>query len=332
MSTSLIFDGVNDVVTLASAMTGNIGTSLYSFRIRSGPNGITVPASGLAGFVGTSQITSSTGLLVNASGQLRIYRSGTNLYGSTAALIVTGTQFDYTLTHLANGSWDIYNNITETPTGESGTYTASLAWTASVNALNQFGRASNTNAVYLNGGIEEITVTGLVNAHSWQADLSGGTGSILPTVSGSNQGTLVNFPTDGTQWETTGGSPLTSTIEGGLPVPVAASNLTIATSALTASILAGIPSLTASAVMRFPLSTLSINTGLPVPTANVVTQGGVSVSTDNSYQNRKLQLIAEAKAAFPNLPINSAILEFLKLRYSENSNINVLILRFLREA
>ena len=175
-------------------------------------------------------------------------------------------------------------------------------------------------------------MSGFSNAEKWDSNLSGGTGSILPTVSGSNQGTLVNFPTDGTQWETTGGSPLTSTIEGGLPVPVAASNLTIATSALTASILAGIPSLTASAVMRFPLSTLSINTGLPVPTANVVTQGGVSVSTDNSYQNRKLQLIAEAKAAFPNLPINSAILEFLKLRYSENSNINVLILRFLREA
>ena len=332
MTTVLKFDGVNDIVSIPTPITGNAGTGNYTFRVRSGPSGITLPATGVAGFLGTSQATGSNGFATNPSGQLRVYRSGTNLYGSTTQLIFSGVPFDYTLTHLANGSWDIYDNLTATPTGQAGTYTQTQSWSNGTNGLNQLGRSSSTNTVYLNGYIELIKVTGLTNSEEWNANLSGGTGSVLPTTSGNNNGALVNFPTDGSQWETTGASPVTATIEGGLPVPVAASNLTIATSALTASILAGIPSLTAAAVMRFPLSTLSINTGLPVPTANVVTQGGVSVSTDNSYQNRKLQLIAEARAAFPTLPINSAILEFLKLRYSENSNINVLILRFLREA
>lgn len=189
-------------VTIATAITGNAGTSTYSFRIRSGPNGITVPASGIAGFLGTSQATGSNGIVVNASGQIRIYRSGTNLYGSTSALITTGVQFDYTLSHTAgSGAWDIFDNLTGLPTGESGTYTASQFWTGGTNALNQLGRSSNTNSVYLVGDMEIIAVTGLTNAQEYDANLSGGTGITLPTTSGSNQGTLEGFgATDADNW------------------------------------------------------------------------------------------------------------------------------------
>jgi len=188
-------------VTIPTAITGNAGTGLYSFRVRSGPAGITVPASGIAGFLGTDQATGSNGPVVNASGQIRVYRSGANLYGSTTALITSGVQFDYTLTHLANGSWDIFNNLTGSATGQSGTYTQSQVWSNGANALNQIGRSSNTNAVYLVGDMEIIAVTGLANAQEWQADLSGGTGLTLPTVSGTNNGTLDGFgATDADNW------------------------------------------------------------------------------------------------------------------------------------
>jgi len=188
-------------VTIPTAITGNAGTGLYSFRVRSGPAGITLPATGVAGFIGTSQATGSNGLATNPSGQLRVYRSGTNLYGSTTALITSGVQFDYTLTHLANGNWDIFNNLTGSATGQSGTYTQTQAWSGGVNALNQLGRSSNTNTVYLVGDMEIIAVTGLANAQEWQADLSGGTGLTLPTVSGTNNGTLDGFgATDADNW------------------------------------------------------------------------------------------------------------------------------------
>lgn len=188
-------------VTIATAITGNAGTSTYSFRIRSGPNGITVPASGLAGFFGTSQAGTSNGPVVNASGQLRIYVSGTNRYGSTSALITSGVQFDYTLTHTSAGAWDIFNNLTGSPTGESGTFTTSTSWVNGTSALNQMGRSSNSNAVYLVGDMEIIAVTGLTNAQEYDAALSGGTGLTLPTTSGSNQGTLDGFgATDADNW------------------------------------------------------------------------------------------------------------------------------------
>jgi len=189
-------------VTIPTAMTGNAGTATYSFRLRSGPNGITVPASGLSGFFGTSQTTTSNGPVVNASGQLRIYVSGTNRYGSTSALIVSGVQFDYTLTHTSgSGAWDIFNNLTGSPTGESGAFSTSTSWVGGTNALNQMGRSSSSNAVYLVGDMEIIAVTGLTNAQEWQADLSGGTGLTLPTVSGTNNGTLDGFgATDADNW------------------------------------------------------------------------------------------------------------------------------------
>jgi hypothetical protein len=128
-------------------------------------------------------------LIVTSTGQLRIVSAGSNRYGSTAQLIFTGVPFDYTLTHTAAGAWDIYNNLTNAPTGESGSFTTSRVFSE----LNQFGRASSSATSYLQGDIAEITVTGLGNAQSWQAELSNGAGSTLPTVSGTNNGTLVNF-------------------------------------------------------------------------------------------------------------------------------------------
>jgi hypothetical protein len=110
---------------------------------------------------------------------------------------------------LASGAWDIYNNLTNAPTGESGSFTTSRVFPE----LNQFGRASSSAASYLQGDIAEITVTGLGNAQSWQADLSNGAGSTLPTVSGTNNGTLVNFTVpDCWIFYSSGGTPFSGTL------------------------------------------------------------------------------------------------------------------------
>lgn len=56
------------------------------------------------------------------------------------------------------------------------------------------------------------------------------------------------------------------------------------------------------------------------------------VDTTYGYNNRKLSLIQQARAAYPLLPINTAMWSFLKERYNDNGPLNPLILRFLREA
>ena len=262
-------------VTIDSAITGNAGTSTYSFRIRSGPNGITVPASGLSGFIGTSQATGSNGLVVNSSGQIRVYRSGTNLYGSTSALITTGVQFDYTLSHTAgSGAWDIFNNLTGTPTGESGTYTNAQLWSNGVNGLNQLGRSSSTSTVYLVGDMEIIAVTGLTNSQEYDASLSGGTGLTLPTTSGSNQGTLDNFgPTDADNWGGFGSS-VSSSIAATWPI-----------FSINASQSQSIPSVSSAVAATWPIFTVSANQSQPtagVSSSISVTWPMFSVSANQS--------------------------------------------------
>lgn len=256
-------------VTIATAITGNAGTSTYSFRIRSGPNGITVPASGIAGFIGTSQATGSNGLVVNASGQIRVYRSGTNLYGSTSALITSGVQFDYTLSHTAgSGAWDIFDNLTGLPTGESGTYTTAQLWSNGTNGLNQLGRSSNTNAVYLVGDMEIIAVTGLTNAQEYDANLSGGTGLTLPTTSGVNQGTLDGFgATDADNW---GGFGPSATFAGTLPKLTASISATVI-DVVDASFSGILPKLTAAiaATVSTGTDSLSFSGTLPKLTASI---------------------------------------------------------------
>lgn len=191
MPYALRFDGVNDVVTIPNGMSGNIGTSAYSFRVKSGPDGITLPATLNRGFIGAT-LASASGLVVTSGGLIEVWRVGTKLYGSSVQRLFTGVPFDFTLSHLADGTWTITDNLTSTVT-DSGTYTNNITWSGS-GVLNQLGKnSSNANNSCLAGDIVLIAVTGLLNADTWDADLSGGSGSVLPSVSGTNNGTLVNF-------------------------------------------------------------------------------------------------------------------------------------------
>jgi len=298
---ALRFDGVNDIVTIGSGMTGNVGTSLYTMRIKSGPAGITLPASGLAGFIGTNGVSTSNGLVTNASGQLRVYASGTNRYGSTGQLIFSGVEFDYTLTHLANGNWDIYNNLTGAATGESGTFTQSTSWATGTNTqLNQFGRSSNGNTVYLQGDIDTFEVTGLANAQAWRADLSGGTGQILPTTSGNNQGDLINFPTNDTQWIGFAAS-ISASIDYSVPAPVYSASASATAPGVSSSIDYSVPApqYSASASATAPGVSASVSYTVPAPqyTASAsATAPGFSASVDYSVPAPQYSASASATA------------------------------------
>ena len=188
MAYALRFDGVNDIVSIPSGMTGNAGTSAYTMRVKSGPAGVTRPASGLAAFIGTNTTTNVGGLILNNAGRVMIYTGATIRYGGASGQIVSGVPFDFTLTHNADGTWNIFDNLTST-TLSSGTFSTSTTFPT----LNQFGRGTSNTTIYLEGDIEFIEVTGLANAEKWDANLSGGTGTTLPTTSGNNQGTLTNF-------------------------------------------------------------------------------------------------------------------------------------------
>lgn len=306
----LVFDGVNDIVTFSSAMTGNAGASAYTMRVKSGPSGITLPASGLAAFIGTSTNSAQTGIMTNSAGRLMIYTSASLRYGSTNGFIQSGVPFDITLTHNADGTWDFYDNINGV-TNSSGTFATSTSF----GNLNCFGRASSTNATHLQGQIEFIEVTGLANSEKWDANLSGGTGSVLPTVSGNNNGTLVNFPTDGSQWGGFGSSA-TLSFAGTLPKLTASSTLVVAASV---SLAGALPKLSASATISvLSAASVSFSGVLPKLAASAlinVVPASIAISVSGSLPKLRSSISVNAtqlpvlsfSGAMPRLRMSAAL-------------------------
>jgi hypothetical protein len=293
-------------VTIPTAITGNAGTGNYSFRVRSGPNGITLPASGVAGFIGTSSTSTSNGLVTNSTGQLRVYTAGTNRYGSTSALITSGVQFDYTLSHNAGtGAWDIFNNLTGTPTGESGTFATSTSFAA----LNQLGRSSNSSAVYLVGDMEIIAVTGLTNAQEYDANLSGGTGLTLPTTSGSNQGTLVGFgATDADNWGGFSVPSVTASASFTMPQFSVAASASVTVPVYSAAVSVTMPQMAAAiaAAVASPEYSAAVSVTMPQMTVAASASNSAPVySSSVSFAMPQMQVAASASASVAG---NSAVI------------------------
>lgn len=203
----LISDGVNDVVSLPAGSTSAVGTTTYTWWVK---GTLRAAPSGLAGILGTSSAATSSGFATNATLQLRVYSAGQNRYGTGDNFFEVGVYHHYRLEHDAGGAWRAYRDDMVTPVA-SGTFS-----TGSLNfaALNQMFRSNNAATMWTAWDMEEMGITSTTFSETYQANLSGGAGSVLPTVSGNNNGTLVNFPTDGSQWGGFGAT-YTLTAQGG---------------------------------------------------------------------------------------------------------------------
>lgn len=196
MTIYLRSDGVNDTPQFPDAITiASLGTLPWKCIYK---GNITAPT-GTVAIAGTSAGSTAAGPAVSTTGQM-IIRSSTNVTVATspAGFIIFGEDHKYECDHAAGGGISWKRDDVEIGTGS---YTGTQAWTN----INQFFRASGSATARLQADTEYIEFVGTVNANRWDANLSGGTGNVLPTTSGSNNANLVNFPTDGTQWVDTGG-------------------------------------------------------------------------------------------------------------------------------
>lgn len=202
----LISDGVNDVVSLPAGSTSNVGTTAYTWWIK---GTLRAAPAGIAGILGTSSSTNSSGFITSATLQLRVYSAGSSRYNTGDNFFIVGEYHHYRLEHDAGGAWRAYRDDMITPVA-SGTFTTNTSFAV----LNQMFRSSSASAMYTAWDMEEMGITSTTFSETYQANLSGGTGSILRTASGNNNGTLVNFPTDGSQWGGFGAT-YTLTADGG---------------------------------------------------------------------------------------------------------------------
>lgn len=251
MTIYLVSDGTNDVAQIADAITiASLGTQAWTFRYK----GIVNTVSGVTGFAGSSSSSTVAGPAVGTAGQM-IIRSSANVAVATSptGFIIFGEDHKYECDHLSTGEISWKRDDIEIATGS---YTSTgTSWTN----INQFFRASSAATARLGGKHEYIEFIGTVNANKWDSNLSGGTGNVWPTTDGLNQATLVNFPTDGSQWEDTGGAAITGSASVTMPQMAVAVSGSVSVASLSATIALTMPqmSVAASASDSAPLVTAS---------------------------------------------------------------------------
>ena len=202
MGYRLRFDGVNDYCQFGSSMSIDLGLAAYTFEAKLILNATPTTLGGLLGRSGTS-----AGFFITSTLTLAAYTSGTLRYQTAANFFLQdGTVHTYRLEHDANGAWRAYRDgvLISSGTFTNTTVAAPLTW---------IGQGNNSSNSFCSMDLEYLEVTGPTNAQKWDANLSNGTGSILPTSSGTNQASLISFPTDNTQWISfSSGTPWTGTI------------------------------------------------------------------------------------------------------------------------
>jgi hypothetical protein len=188
MSYSLRFDGINDRATFSSTISLDLA-STYTFEFKGVVNDL--PLSGAIGGI-LGRVGTSAGFAITPTGTLAGYTSGILRYQSPASFIIVGVRHTYRIEHDVGGALRFYRD---------GSLISSSTFTFSTVAapLSVLGSSTNS-AMFLSADVDYIEITGPANSQKWDASLSGGAGSTLPTTSGSNNATLINFPTDDSQW------------------------------------------------------------------------------------------------------------------------------------
>lgn len=244
MAYYLQFDGSDDYVSLASAISVNWGLDAYVFEFTA--NIKTWPSTANAGIIG-SITSSTTGITLRSFSpvnSLSVLSGGTPRYNSGADFVIIGEKHTYRLEHDANGD---YRWLRDGVLFSSGNFTTSSP--ATVQAIGQ----ARAPGLWTHMDLYRLTfVSGFSNNADYDPSLSGGSGTTLPDANGSNKGTLVNGgafvsygdpePPAGTTYDAGGASAMLMSSAGGASVTASAGGASSVT--LSAS---GGASLTAAA-------------------------------------------------------------------------------------
>lgn len=265
MGYRLRFDGVNDYCQFGSSMSINLGTSAYTLEAKLILNATPASLGGLLGRNGTS-----AGFFVTSALRLAMYSAGSMVYQTSANFfLVDGSVHTYRLEHDAGGAWRAYRDgsLFESGTFATGATAAPLIW---------IGQGNNAANTFCSMDLEYLEVTGTANAQKWDANLSGGTGTTLPTTSGTNQATLINFPTDNSQWIFfSSGSTITATVSATMPQMSVTTSGSVAAPQFNSAIALSMPQMTVAASSTIATPTLTASIAFSMP------QMAASISADN---------------------------------------------------
>lgn len=282
--------------SIPTPLTVAYGTDAYSLEFEVAYTDISTDQI----ILGNVSVTPVHAIYLTTGGRLQLTVGGTNAFFTAGGFgLNDGAFHKYRLEHDAGGAWRAYRDGT---LFGSGTYTGTLTTTQPLNAI--FKRSSATGSVTsANLQFKYLEAVGFgAGSAKWDANLSGGAGSILPTVSGTNNATLVAFPTDNSQWVpySTGDSLAFS----GTPPRLTAAISAIVTNSIDASFSGTLPKLTTaiSADVTYGIRA-SFAGALPKLQASI--NATVSTGTDSLSFSGALPKLAASISATISAPPNS---------------------------
>ena len=163
----------------------NIGTAEYSIKF----GGDFDSASSINCLNGADFQNFRNGLYYTNLGAFRIYSSGQQRIGTPNGAMTLRELSQFEFRHHANGDWEFLQDGVITATG---VYTENR-----IVRFKDFGRwGDGSNDESFIGDFYYFETTGFSSDNRWDAALSGPTGDLLRTASGTNEGTLVGFDPD----------------------------------------------------------------------------------------------------------------------------------------
>ena len=213
MSYRLLFDGVDDVVTFGTAITRAVGTASWNLKFRLILDAY--PSTGNWYILGSSAATTNGGFALrqaSGNGVFSIISGGTHIAAADSPvgfILNDGLPHTYEIDRVGGSTISFYRDGVAIQVNKS--WATSTAFTLTLNRMGK-GSVSGTGATTpMELEWLDATLFDTTNGQLWDAGLNtSGTGLTLPTLSGSNQGTLVNFPSDDSEWVFYGsGGPFT---------------------------------------------------------------------------------------------------------------------------
>lgn len=182
-------DGVDDYVLLEKPINVNLGKDTYTVKLK-----VAVSEAINTYILGQNQITQSNVLSLLANGRMQVSSGGAAAWFSNAGFILFDSNpHEYLVEHDSNGQMRFFRD------GEifqTRTYNTDMFLPVPFNTLFRLS-ASTSTSTFSSMDFYYLHLTGFINSGKWNPSIVLANPTILVDENGVNNGTLKDFPLDG---------------------------------------------------------------------------------------------------------------------------------------
>jgi hypothetical protein len=290
-------------MSLPTPLTVNYGTSAYTIEFESAMTS-TADSQFIIGQTTNSQLNA---IYFTTSGRMQVSVANSNIFFTNGSYgLFDGNFHKYRFEHDAGGAWRAYRDDV---LFQSSAYSGAATTSTALNALFRGGSTTATSII----NIKYLEVTGFGSGSArWDATLSGGTGTVLPTVSGTNDATQSGtWPSDDSEWVFYSTGSLDATIAFTMPQMAVSVSGSVSAPSIAATIAVTMPQMTVAAVAGNAAPGIAAAISFTMPQMQAAAVGSVSAPSVAAVVNFTMPQMVVASVASSVAPNVSATVSVL---------------------